>query len=76
MKGLRNFEFSVCSFEFIVLINLLMNILNSKLEIKNSKLIYTAKEVPHPQVLDALGFLKVKPRAFNPFSQSICIPDK
>jgi hypothetical protein len=29
----------------------------------------TAKDVPHPQVFDALGFWKLKPRAFNPFSQ-------
>ena len=29
------------------------------------------KEVPHPQVLLAFGFLKEKPRLFNPSSQSI-----
>lgn len=29
-------------------------------------IIYTENEVPQPQVLAALGLLKVNPRAFNP----------
>ncbi len=36
--------------------------------------IYTAKLVPQPQVLLALGLLNVKPRLFNPPSNSTCIP--
>ncbi len=37
---------------------------------------YTAKLVPHPQVVLALGFLKVNPRLFNPSCQSTSIPYK
>ncbi len=37
-------------------------------------LYYTAKLVPHPQVLLALGLLKVNPRLFRPSIQSTCIP--
>jgi len=36
--------------------------------------LYTAKEVPQPQVLEALGFLKVNPLEFNPSCQSISMP--
>lgn len=36
----------------------------------------TAKLVPQPQVLLALGLLKVKPLAFNPPSQFTSIPYK
>ena len=35
---------------------------------------YTPNEDPQPQVEDAFGLLKVKPRLFKPFSQSISIP--
>jgi len=35
---------------------------------------YTAKLVPQPQVLLALGLLNVKPRLFNPPCQSTSIP--
>jgi hypothetical protein len=38
--------------------------------------IYTANDVPHPQVLEALGLVNVNPRLFNPPCQSICIPYK
>ena len=34
----------------------------------------TAKEVPHPQVDDALGLLNTNPRASRPVPQSISIP--
>ena len=37
---------------------------------------YTAKEVPQPHVLLALGLLKVKPLLFRPPCQSISIPYK
>ncbi len=37
---------------------------------------YTANELPHPQVLLAFGFSKMKPLAFSPFSQSICMPER
>ena len=39
-------------------------------------LLYTAKLVPQPQVLLALGLLKVNPLEFNPPCQSTCIPLK
>ncbi len=48
---------------------------NRKIE-PSSKKNYTAKEVPHPQVVLALGFLKTKPRLFNPSCQSTCMPYK
>jgi hypothetical protein len=37
---------------------------------------YTAKLVPQPHVLLALGFLNVNPREFNPPSQSTSMPIK
>ncbi len=37
-------------------------------------LIYTANEVPQPQVLLALGLVNVKPRLFKPPCQSTSIP--
>ena len=36
----------------------------------------TAKDVPHPQVDDALGLLNTNPRASRPVPQSISIPCK
>src|SRR4026207_1861232 len=38
------------------------------------KRLYTAKLVPQPQVLLALGFLNVKPLLFKPFIQSTSMP--
>ncbi len=37
-------------------------------------LIYTAKEVPQPQLDEAFGLLKVNPRALSPCWKSISIP--
>lgn len=37
---------------------------------------YTAKDVPQPQVVLALGFLNVKPRLLSPPCQSICMPKR
>ena len=37
---------------------------------------YTAKELPQPQVAEALGLLKMNPLASRPFFQSISIPNK
>ncbi len=44
--------------------------------VQTLKIIYTANEVPHPQVVLALGFLKVNPRLFSPSCQSTCIPSR
>ena len=67
------FQNSFCQIEEMLL--LLYNTYNAKRKPKNI-LVYTAKLVPQPQVLLALGLLKVKPLEFNPPCQSTSIPIK
>ena len=44
--------------------------------VEGQPLCQTANELPHPQVVEAFGFLNVNPRLFNPPCQSIYIPYK